>query len=146
MKAQLIENMNRNLSNLQVLYVKLHNYHWNIKGFRFFQVHNLTEEYYDHIAKLYDDVAERILQIGGKPFASMSEYLANADIKEENKKEFGEEEVLRNIIADFEQLLSDYNKISDIADEAGDKASAGMADENIAYFEKALWMLKANFA
>ena len=146
MKAQLIENMNRNLSNLQVLYVKLHNYHWNIKGFRFFQVHNLTEEYYDHIAKLYDDVAERILQIGGKPFSSMSEYLANADIKEESKKDFGEEEVLRNIIADFEQLLSDYNKISDIADEAGDKASVGMADENIAYFEKALWMLKANFA
>lgn len=146
MNAQLISKLNKNLSNLQVLYVKLHNYHWNVKGMRFFQIHNLTEEYYEKLAGLYDEVAERILQIGGKPFSSMSEYLENADIKEEARKEFGEEEILRNILADFELLLSEYKAISDVADELGDKGTVGFADENIGHFEKAIWMLKANFA
>lgn len=145
MKAQLVEKMNKNLSNLQVLYVKLHNYHWNVKGNRFFQIHNLTEEYYEHLAKLYDDVAERILQIGGIPYSSMAEYLEYADIKEEKRKEFNEEEILRNILADFELLLSEYNSLSDLADELKDKGTVALADENIVHLEKAIWMLKSNF-
>jgi len=146
MNTQLINKLNKNLSNLQVLYVKLHNYHWNVKGMRFFQIHTLTEEYYEKLASLYDDVAERILQIGGVPFSTISEYLANADIKEETRKEFGEEDILRNILADFELLLSEYKEISDIADELNDKGTVAIADESIVNFEKAIWMLKANFA
>jgi starvation-inducible DNA-binding protein len=85
---KLIEMLNKNLSNLQVLYVKLHNYHWNVKGMNFKPIHEMTEAYYDYFAEQYDEVAERIVQLGGKPFATLQDYLKSSTIKEENKNEF----------------------------------------------------------
>ena len=72
---KLILQLNQNLADVQVLYVKLHNYHWNIKGPHFWGIHNVTEGYYDYLAKQYDDIAERILQLNGKPLTTMKSYL-----------------------------------------------------------------------
>ena len=74
---KLVNQLNQNLADVQVLYVKLHNYHWNVKGAHFFGIHNVTEGYYDYFAKQYDDIAEWILQIGSKPLTTMKEYLVN---------------------------------------------------------------------
>ena len=67
---QLVELLNKNLANMQVLYVKLHNYHWNVKGINFKPIHEMTEAYYNYFAEQYDEVAERIVQLGGKPLVT----------------------------------------------------------------------------
>ena len=139
----LIELLNKNLANLQVLYVKLHNLHWNVKGISFKPVHELTESYYNYIAEQYDAVAERIIQIGGKPLTSMKDYLNNASIKEENGNSFDGKFVLNSVLVDFEFLNVQYKEISKIAEENNDVPTANIADENVAWLEKQIWMIKA---
>ncbi|MBK9097217.1 MAG: DNA starvation/stationary phase protection protein [bacterium] len=141
---KLVELLNKNLANLQVLYVKLHNYHWNVKGMNFKPVHEMTEKYYDYFAEQYDEVAERIVQLGGKPCATLQDYLKIASIKEEIKKTFEAKYVLRSLLSDFEQLNKDFKEISKAAGEAGDVPTANIADDNVVWLEKQIWMIKAS--
>jgi starvation-inducible DNA-binding protein len=143
---KLIGILNNNLANLQTIYIKLHNYHWNVKGINFKQIHELTESYYEYFAKQFDDCAERILQIGGIPLSSMKEYLTEASIKEEVKKDFDAKFVLSSVLKDFESLNIEFKKISQTAGDANDSATVNFADENIAWLEKQIWILKASIA
>lgn len=141
---KLIEMLNRNLSNLQVLYVKLHNYHWNVTGMNFKPIHEMTEAYYDYFAEQYDEVAERIVQLGGKPFATLQDYIKNASVKEENKYVFDAKEVLNSVLADFEFLNKEFKEISEVAGDSGDVPTANIADDNVAWLEKESWMIRAS--
>jgi starvation-inducible DNA-binding protein len=141
---KLVNHLNQNLADVQVLYVKLHNFHWNVKGPHFFGIHNVTEGYYDHLAKQYDDIAERILQIGAKPLTTMKDYLNVSKIKEENKNNFSASEVIKSVTKDFNYLLKEFKKTSELAENKNDLTTQALADENIAWLEKAIWMLKAS--
>ncbi|MHB2149880.1 Dps family protein [Calditrichota bacterium LG25] len=143
-QEQLIANLQRTLSNLQVLYVKLHNYHWNVKGKQFFGLHELTEGYYNYMAEQYDAIAERILQLGKKPLVTMKDYLENATLDESVKTDFTAEEVIDGLLADFDVLLKDFKEISGAAAELNDTTTANLADGNVEWLEKAIWMLKAS--
>ncbi len=142
---KLITQLNNNLADVQVLYVKLHNYHWNIQGPQFFEIHRVTEEYYNFFALQYDDIAERILQLGGKPFNTMKQYLENAQIKEEEKNTFTTEDVVNGLIKDFEYLANQLRHTSDLAGIEKDNTTVNMADDFVQWLEKAIWMLKSNF-
>ncbi len=144
MKTSLIQQLNQNVADLNILYVKLHNYHWNVKGAQFFPIHNLTEEYYNQIADWYDAVAERILQLGDKPPVTVAQYLANAKIKEESRTQFSPEEVLENVTSDFGYLLNSYKAIVKTAEESGDITTANLASDAVDWLEKAIWMLNAS--
>jgi starvation-inducible DNA-binding protein len=141
---KLLELLNKNLANLQILYVKLHNYHWNVKGMNFKPVHEMTEAHYNYFAEQYDEVAERIVQLGGKPFATLQDYLTNASLKEESKKTFEVKFVLKSLLSDFEQLNKDFKEISKVAGDAGDVPTANITDDNVAWLEKQIWMIKAS--
>ncbi len=144
MKNNLINHLNQNIADLQILYVKLHNYHWNVKGMQFFPIHNMTEEYYEYVAELYDTIAERVLQLGAKPLSSVKEYIKRAQIQEEDNNAFSAEEVLSGVIADFKYLLSAYSEMLSLAEAMQDSATANIASDTIQWLEKALWMLKAS--
>ena len=147
MKAnKLVGLLNKNLANLQLLYVKLHNFHWNVKGMNFKPIHELIESYYEYFAKQYDDVAERILQLGSKPFSSMKDYLTNASFKEETGNDFDGKFVLSSALGDFELLNAEFKEISRAAGENNDVPTANLADENVAWLEKQIWMIKASIA
>jgi starvation-inducible DNA-binding protein len=141
---QLVELLNKNLANLQVFYVKLHNYHWNVKGINFKPIHEMTEAYYNYFAEQYDEVAERIVQLGGKPLVTLQGYLKNASITEENKNEFDAKTVLSSVLSDFEQLNKNFKEISLAAGELSDVPSANIADNNVGWLEKEIWMIKAS--
>ncbi|WP_456407756.1 Dps family protein [Caldithrix abyssi] len=143
-QEQLIGNLQRTLSNLQVLYVKLHNYHWNVKGKQFFGLHELTEGYYNYMTEQYDAIAERILQLGKKPLVTMKDYLEKATLDESAKTDFTAEEVIDGLLADFDVLLKDFKEISSAAAELNDTTTANLADGNVEWLEKAIWMLKAS--
>jgi len=142
--SNLTQLLNKNLANLQVMYVKLHNFHWNVKGYQFRSIHGMTEEYYNHFAEVYDEVAERILQLGEKPLVTMKDYLSEAVIKEDNGSSHTPEEVLSKVAADFEILKKEFKHIEDEASKAGDSVTEGLATENIGWFEKELWMIESS--
>ena len=125
------------------LFVKIHNYHWNVKGLDFHPVHLKTEEMYNSMAVLYDDTAERIIQLGGTPHLKIIELFNAMKIKEEVNSTFTSKEVISNIIEDFEYLLNHFKTLSKISEEDNDRTTISFADNNIATYEKELWMLKA---
>lgn len=143
-------NLTAQLKTLQAdamaLFVKVHNYHWNIKGMQFFPIHSMTESIYEKMAGLYDDCAERALQLGEKPHLTFSQIAQATRIKEESGSEFEASYVIKSILGDYEILLSAFRELSDAADEANDKATIGFADGKIAELEKDIWMLKATLA
>jgi len=142
-KKDLVSAMNSNLADLHVINIKLHNYHWNVSGLQFFGIHEMTEKFYDYFFGLFDDVAERILQKGSKPFAKVKDYLDNASLKEENGDCISAEQVLKAVEADFEALLKAAEKINALADEAGDIPTGNLYADHIQWLEKSLWMLRS---
>ncbi|AXH12624.1 Dps family protein [Halarcobacter bivalviorum] len=129
-----------------VMFTKLHNYHWNIKGMQFFPIHEMTEKMYEQFSTLYDDCAERVLQVGDKPLVLLSDIESNSFIKEDKKTDFDAKYVLENILKDFELFLKEFKKLSKLAAENEDSTTATFADDNIAHLEKNIWMIKASLA
>ena len=91
--SKTVEKLNLYLVNLNVLYRKVQNYHWNVVGKGFFTIHSKLEEFYDDLNGQIDDVAERILSIGGRPYGTLKDYLELTTIKEAENKEIGVHEV-----------------------------------------------------
>jgi len=141
--ANRIAKLNQYLADQVVLYVKLRNYHWNITGPQFFNIHHLTEEYYEHFAETLDAVAERIRQLDETPLSTMQSYLEHATLDEEQATTFTAEEVVKRLLADFQTLLNESNQIFTAAEDAGDIATANVMAEHIDWFEETIWMLKA---
>ena len=73
----LVKNLNCLLSDLNVFYRKLQNYHWNVKGKDFFIMHTKLEEYYNEINEQIDELAEHILMLNNEPLGTMKDYLNN---------------------------------------------------------------------
>lgn len=126
-----------------VLYNKFHNFHWNVKGAQFYSVHIATERMYEELTVLFDDCAERVLQLGAKPYVTIKEYLAATRVNEEEAVDFTPMQVTAGVIEAYTFLLEEFKQLSDIANQAGDKGTVAFADEHIAKLEKDLWMLKA---
>lgn len=142
--ADTIDALNNLLANLHILNVKLHNFHWNISGVEFGMVHNKTEGYYDYFFAQFDDVAERILQLEGKPIATIQGYLTAASIDEDTKTDFSAKYVYESILADFAVLLSQIKAVNIAADADGDVGTADMMGGLIAWIEKECWILRSS--
>lgn len=96
---------------LNILYVKLHNLHWNVVGVGFFDLYEKTGELYEEITKQLDQVAERIKMLGCYPSASMREYIEIGTIEELPSKNFSTPCVAKIILDDFCCMLKLVRKI-----------------------------------
>lgn len=139
--TKIIEILKQLQADSHAMYVKVHNYHWNVEGMDFFPVHNQTEEIYTNFSTLYDDVAERILQLGDKPYLTLSDLVNSTKIEEETSSSFKSREIVEKIIKDYNYFLTSFRSLSEIAGESGDKTTESFADENVAKLEKDLWMI-----
>ncbi|HDZ5086145.1 TPA: DNA starvation/stationary phase protection protein [Campylobacter jejuni] len=125
------------------LWVKFHNYHWNVKGLQFFSIHEYTEQAYEEMAELFDSCAERVLQLGDKAITCQKVLMENAKSPKVEKDCFTPLEVVELIKQDYEYLLAEFKKLNEVAEKENDTTTADFAQENIAKYEKSLWMLGA---
>lgn len=137
----LIKNLNTFLSDLNVFYRKLQNYHWNIYGKDFFVVHEKLEEYYNEINEQIDEIAEHILMLGGIPLGTMQDYLNNTCIVEAKNEKIKDCEIYDNIIKDYETLNKKVIQIKEEADNKKQYATSSLMDNYISSYIKHLWML-----
>lgn len=142
MNQQLVDALNKQLANWNVLYTKLHHYHWYVNGVNFFTLHEKFEEYYDEAASYIDEIAERVLTIKGKPLSSLKAYLETATIKEATGNESDHEMVVQ-LILDFQQIVNESNEIIEIAEETEDQPTSDLFIGIKASLEKHIWMLEA---
>jgi starvation-inducible DNA-binding protein len=134
--------MNVQLSNWTVLYVKLHHFHWYVKGPHFPVLHVKFEELYEMAALKLDELAERLLAIEGKPASTMKEFLSLSTIQEANKAQT-ENDMLSTTIADLTALVEGLEETAKIAEEAKDDATADVIIGQVEQLQKQIWMLKS---
>ncbi|MBY0013090.1 Dps family protein [Paenibacillus typhae] len=134
--------LNRQVANLNILYVKLHNYHWYVKGEQFFSLHVKFEELYDDITLKMDEVAERLLSIKGSPAATMKEYLEIGTIQEATGKE-DTRGMVQTLIEDFATVAEELTEGIELAEESSDQPTADMFIKIRTDLEKHQWMLRS---
>ena len=130
------------LADLQVHYTNMRGMHWNIKGHSFFVLHEKFESMYDDTAEKIDEIAERILMLGGVPENKFSEYLKVANVKEVSDISCGSEAV-DHILGTYGYLIGEERKVIELANEAGDDVTADLMTSYLKEQEKMVWMLVA---
>ncbi|MGG3283083.1 Dps family protein [Paenibacillus solani] len=134
--------LNTQVANWSLLGVKLHHYHWFVTGPQFYVLHEKFEEFYNTAADYVDELAERLLAIGGKPAASMAQYLKTATIQEASDEKTAEQ-MVKQLVADFEQLAGEMKSGIEAAAQEGDDATADMLTGMVSDVQKNAWMLNA---
>lgn len=130
------------LANLQVYYTNLRGFHWNVKGIEFYGLHTKLEEFYDDTAEKVDEVAERILMLGGVPAHNYSEYLKISSIKETGVVS-NAKEIAKNLLDSLKELIGLERKVLETASEGDDEGTVALLSDFISGQEKNVWMLTA---
>ncbi|MGG3574115.1 DNA starvation/stationary phase protection protein [Bacillus gobiensis] len=137
------EVLNHQIANYNVLYTKLHQFHWYVKGPHFFTLHEKFEELYNEAAEAFDELAERLLSIGGKPFSTLSEYLANTSIVESTNVDRQSSEFVQELVENYEVIKKELIQAITVAGDEGDDVTEDLFIGLKANIDKHIWMLKA---
>lgn len=142
MSAALNKELNNQVATWSVVYTKLHNYHWYVKGPQFFTLHAKFEELYDEATIHMDEIAERLLTLGGKPVATLKEHLELSDVKEATGKETTDQMVAA-VVEDFNIIMKSLKKGMDEATKDEDDMTVDLLNAVYQSIEKHQWMLNA---
>ena len=137
---EVINVLNEQVANWSVLYYKLHNFHWNVKGVHFYAFHELFEKFYDEAATYVDELAELALIKGGVPIGTLKAVLEISSIEEAIGNE-SPKEMLETIKTDFETIIAELSAGISIAEDAKDEVVVSALLDIKANLEKHVWML-----
>ena len=144
-RKRVIEALQRLLADEIALYLKTRNFHWNVEGPEFYQLHKLFEAQYEQLDVVMDDVAERIRALGGFAAGSMNEYLKLTKIPEINgttrSDPEGRMEAL--LLRDHEAMIREQRTLIDTFAEWGDAGTTDFVTGVMEQHEKMAWMLRA---
>lgn len=139
---EIVNAMNQLLADYSMHYQKLRNFHWNVKGADFFDVHEKFEDQYNEAKVAIDDIAERIRVFGQTPYSNMSDYLEHSTIQE-SRSDLPAMEMVKEIIGDYEILIESLYNVIDVAIEHGDGGTEDLAKGLVKKLEKNHWMMSA---
>jgi len=142
MTEKLTEVLNTQIANWSLLFTKLHNYHWYVKGPQFFTLHLKFEELYTEAALHMDNLAERLLALGGRPVATLHEIIEKATVKDAAGNE-NANEMVRTLVADFGIIVGELKEGMIVTDREGDETTGDMLLAIHSSLEKHVWMLKS---
>lgn len=134
--------LNTLLADYHVYYQNLRNFHWNIIGKNFFDLHPKFEQLYGDASLKIDEIAERILTLNHHPVSRISDYLEISSLKEVNSFLEGQEMVQASIENQV-HLLKQIKEVLEKAKKAGDEGTMDLMSGYIRQLEKETWMLKA---
>ncbi len=131
------------LADSYALYLKTHNYHWNVTGPMFNSLHTMFEVQYDELALAVDEVAERIKALGAYAPGSFSEFAALTSLDEavQGAKAV---EMIEQLAADQLKVVAAAQALGRIADEAGDDVTTDLAIRRQEVHQKNAWMLRSH--
>lgn len=129
-------------SDSALLYLKTHNFHWNVTGPHFSELHKLFEEQYQEIWESVDEIAERIRALGEQAPGSYARYIELTKIEEENGHPSWQE-MTKQLVLDNEAVVRTSRECFEQADKAGDQATADLLTRRILTHEKYAWMLRS---
>ncbi len=137
--------LNELLANYSVHYQKLRNYHWNVKGADFFDLHEQFEKQYTEALESIDEIAERIRVFGKTPLSTMKEYLEVSTIRETGT-DMASDLMVRELLNDYTILLDAMFSSVEVSVKEGDSGTEEMVKVFIHSIEKHHWMLSSFLA
>ncbi len=138
-----VDALNTLLATSYTLYLKTHNYHWNVTGPMFTTLHVLFETEYTELALAVDEIAERIRTLGAYAPGSYGAFAKLTAVQEENGRPAATD-MIRNLVADQATVVSVARKVVELAQAAGDEATADLGIRRMNVHEKNAWMLRSH--
>jgi starvation-inducible DNA-binding protein len=140
---KVVEAMSHLLADSYTLYLKTHNYHWNVTGPMFTTLHTLFETQYNDLALAVDEIAERIRSLGARAPGSYSEFSRLATVKEASG-EPSAKDMIEHLVGDQAAVVTSAKRVVEAAEAAKDLASADLGTRRIDVHEKNAWMLRSH--
>ena len=144
-RKQIAEGLSRLLADTYILYLKTHNFHWNVTGPMFVTLHTLFEEHYTELATAIDEIAERIRALDFPAPGSFAQYNELTSIDEESGLPDAKE-MIRQLVEGQEAVVRTARSIVPIAEAAGDDPTADLVINRMQIHEKNAWMLRSLLA
>lgn len=143
-RTAVVEILNRLLSDEYILLTKTRNYHWNVTGPQFNDLHTFFESQYDALNEAVDEVAERARQLGGRAFGTLAEFAKAARLAEQPGAAPAAKDMLASLLADHETVIRSLRgDIGPVADRYKDVGTSDFLTGLLEKHEKMAWMLRA---
>lgn len=141
-RVKIAEGLSRLLADSYTLYLKTHNFHWNVTGPMFRTLHLMFEEQYTELALAVDVIAERIRSLGANAPGTYQAFAKLTSI-EEPEGVPDAEEMIRQLVQGQEAVVRTARALFPRVDKAGDEASADLLTQRMQLHEKNAWMLRS---
>jgi starvation-inducible DNA-binding protein len=144
-RKAIAEGLSKLLADSYILFLKTHNYHWNVTGPMFQTLHTMFETQYTELFSAVDEIAERIRALGEKAPGSFQAFQQLSQITEELGTPSAEE-MIKNLVLGQEAVAKTAREISKIADQASDEPTLDLLTQRMQIHEKNAWMLRSLIA
>lgn len=144
-RQQIAGGLSKLLADSYSLYLKTHNYHWNVEGPLFNTLHLMFEEHYTELATAVDEIAERIRALGVKAPGSYTAFGKLTNIEEATGDETAEE-MIRQLVIGQETVARTAREAFRAAEAASDESTADLLTQRMQIHEKNAWMLRSMLA
>jgi len=141
-RKKIAEGLSRLLADTYTLYLKTHNFHWNVTGPMFNTLHLMFETQYNELALAVDEIAERIRALGVFAPGSYKQYANLTTISEETTVPSAEE-MIAQLVKGQEAVVKTARSVFPLADKAGDEPTADLLTQRMQVHEKTAWMLRS---
>ncbi len=141
-RKTIAEGLSKLLADTYTLYLKTHNFHWNVEGPMFNTLHLMFETQYNELALAVDAIAERIRALGHPAPGSYAAYSKLSSIKEETAVPKAED-MIKQLVEGQEAVARTARAVFPAADKAGDEPTADLLTQRLQIHEKTAWMLRA---
>jgi starvation-inducible DNA-binding protein len=141
-RQNIAEGLSRLLADSYTLYLKTHNFHWNVTGPQFGSLHTMFEQQYTELAVAVDEIAERIRSLGIRAPGSYAEFAKLTSIKEATGNEAAED-MIRQLVTGQEAVVRTARQAFLAAHEANDEPTADLLTQRMQSHEKNAWMLRS---
>ena len=135
--------LNQVVADLYVAHIALHQVHWYMRGRGFMVWHPKMDEYMDSLDGYLDEISERLITLGGKPYSTLTEFLQHSEIEEGVGEFRNVEESLERVLEIYRYLITLFQKALDVTDEEGDDVTNDIFVGAKADLEKTVWMIAA---
>lgn len=140
--ATIISGLNRLVADAAVFRYKIQNFHWNVRGRQFFELHEQFEKIYTAWTGYLDELAERIRAKEATPLPTLARCLEHTRIAEEEGSP-DDKRMVEHTVADLLAIHKEVREVIDDAESAGDRTTVNLLDDIGDDIEKTVWMLRA---
>lgn len=141
-REAIIEGLSRLLADSYTLYLKTHNFHWNVTGPQFLTLHTLFEQHYNELALAVDLIAERIRALGAYAPGSYKAFAELTSVEDASGVPAATD-MVRQLVKDHETVVRTARSVFPAAEDAGDEATADLVTQRLQVHEKTAWMLRS---